>query len=249
MTVLSASACGFLSIFLGYHAMSFGLVWLHYTTDAARGKVQPSKAAAAASVVEWCPLWRLLTGGRRSTSRARHPRQDLYASVNILVSSLFAAVVGGCISAGRTRVVCDGNPLASAGGVARSFALSVLWQSVVEYYWHRVMHLPRVYRAMHKIHHFHKSPAPFDDLCIHPAEAFGYYVILYSTVLVVPQHLTAFLLYMALMGTCGVLDHSGVVLAVPGYAVVHHDKHHELFECNFGFPFVFMDLLHGTFSR
>ena len=35
--------------------------------------------------------------------------------------------------------------------------------------------------ALHRHHHFYKSPQPFDDLCIHPLEAFGYYVILYGS--------------------------------------------------------------------
>jgi sterol desaturase/sphingolipid hydroxylase (fatty acid hydroxylase superfamily) len=28
---------------------------------------------------------------------------------------------------------------------------------------------------------------------------------------------------------------------------VDHDMHHHYFDCNFAFPFVFMDLLHGTY--
>lgn len=58
----------------------------------------------------------------------------------------------------------------------------------------------------------------------------------------------AFLAYMALMGVTGMLDHAGIRASLPGlYHAEHHDAHHELFTCNFGFPFVFLDIMHGTF--
>lgn len=78
------------------------------------------------------------------------------------------------------------------------------------------MHLRPVYARLHKFHHFYKSPEPFDDLMIHPLEAFGYYLQLYSPPFVIAMPLSSFLVYMAVCGVCGVLDHSGVKLSVPG---------------------------------
>lgn len=69
---------------------------------------------------------------------------------------------------------------------------------------------------MHKFHHFYKSPEPFDDLMIHPLEAFGYYLQLYAPPFLFAMPLSSFLLYMSICGVCGVLDHSGVKLSVPG---------------------------------
>ena len=80
----------------------------------------------------------------------------------------------------------------------------------------RFMHLRPVYGRLHKFHHFYKSPEPFDDLMIHPLEAFGYYVQLYSPPFLIAMPLSSFLMYMAVCGVCGVLDHSGVKLSVPG---------------------------------
>ena len=112
-----------------------------------------------------------------------------------------------------------------------------------------MQHLPFLYRHCHKLHHFHKSPQPFDDLLIHPLEAFGYYLILYSPAFLVPQSVLSFVLYMAVMGVCGVLDHCGVDLRVWGlYDTREHDEHHRLFNVNFSFPFSFMDQLHGTYK-
>ena len=64
-------------------------------------------------------------------------------------------------------------------------------------------------------HHYYKSPQPFDDMYIHPLEAAGYYVILYSPAFVFRLHWIGFAVYMAIMGTCGVLDHCGIEVCAP----------------------------------
>jgi sterol desaturase/sphingolipid hydroxylase (fatty acid hydroxylase superfamily) len=115
------------------------------------------------------------------------------------------------------------------------------------------MHLPYLYAKLHRHHHTYKSPQVFDDLMIHPLEAFGYYVLLFSPSLVVSQHYAGMLIYMSLCGLFGVLDHSGIALRLgPFYDTRAHDVHHR---CGFGpavyknlaFPFTVMDVLHHTF--
>lgn len=51
---------------------------------------------------------------------------------------------------------------------------------------------------------------------IHPLEAFGYYLQLYSPPFIIPMPVSSFAVYMIVCGLCGVLDHSGVALSVPG---------------------------------
>lgn len=51
---------------------------------------------------------------------------------------------------------------------------------------------------------------------IHPLEAFGYYVLLYSPPFLFGMPVASFAVYMAVCGTCGVLDHAGIALSVPG---------------------------------
>ena len=164
---------------------------------------------------------------------------------------------------------------ARPGALLASFLACVLQQSVLEFYWHWAMHTPPLYRRLHAIHHYYKSPQPFDDLCIHPLEACGYFCILYSPAAVDlvapllqpllgpramlgPCHVIAFVAYMALCGVCGVLDHSGVRVrvALPGgrtlYDTEEHDAHHSCgfglgTALNLGFPFAALDRLHGTY--
>lgn len=136
-----------------------------------------------------------------------------------------------------------------AARILLQFVLAVVYENVVEYYWHRLMHTKLFYGAFHKHHHHYKAPEPWDDMYIHPLEAFGYYCILYGPPFLFSIHWWAFAAYMVVMGVCGILDHSGVKVVLPGiYDTAHHDAHHLKFEVNYAFPFPFMDLLHGTFE-
>ena len=46
--------------------------------------------------------------------------------------------------------------------------------TIFSYFWHRTMHIPFIYKRLHKVHHFYKSPMPLDDLFFHPLE-YGIY--------------------------------------------------------------------------
>ena len=110
------------------------------------------------------------------------------------------------------------------------------------------MHLKYFYSLFHKFHHTYKSPEPWDDMYIHPVEAIGYYIILYSPPVVYHMHRISFIIYMIIMGICGVLDHSGIKVDIPFlYNTIDHDNHHARFNVNFSFPFPYMDILHGTY--
>ncbi len=201
------------------------------------------------------PLWQLIRGAtpERDDGREMHPRHRAYASVNLFVSSCFAAFVAACARRGHSSL----RPLDASGrfpaaaallDVVVGFLKATAWQSVAEYYWHRLMHHRVFYRALHKIHHHYKSPSVWCDLCIHPVEAFGYYVILYSPAFVVDASVASFIAYMCVMGACGVFDHSGLRFRcyTGAYETAFHDKHHSLFAVNYAFPFEAMDVVHGT---
>jgi sterol desaturase/sphingolipid hydroxylase (fatty acid hydroxylase superfamily) len=193
-----------------------------------------------------------------SRKPGRAPQHSWFASINIVVASLFAGGTTEASLRGWSALRLDWAAVDAAAPsptvaakllhVALWFLAAWTWENVLEYAWHRAMHWPWCYRHLHKHHHFYKSPAPLDDMMIHPVEAFGYYALLYSPAFVMPMHSSAFLAYMGVMGVAGVLDHSGVHVEVPWlYNTADHDWHHRAFDVNYGFPHIFMDLLCGTF--
>lgn len=178
----------------------------------------------------------------------RAPLHGPVMLLNLCIASLVAGFTTECSVRQWNKMEFYPPTLQEAGVIAMQFLLAVVYQCVVEYYWHRLMHTKLFYASFHKYHHWYKSPEPWDDMYIHPLEAFGYYCILYGPPFLFRIHCWAFLGYMVVMGVCGILDHSGVRVEVPGlYNTEDHDNHHLRFEVNYSFPFPFMDLLHGTF--
>ena len=58
----------------------------------------------------------------------------------------------------------DFSPNPSVVRLGADFVVAFVWQSVVEYWWHRLMHTHACYSTMHKFHHFYRSPEPFCDM-------------------------------------------------------------------------------------
>jgi sterol desaturase/sphingolipid hydroxylase (fatty acid hydroxylase superfamily) len=252
LSVHPATVAVFAGILTFYLAGNSLLQKMYYTrrkAESADWKNQPARDEWVGEPVASSVWWPWRSADARP---GRHPYHFAIASFNTLMVACVAGYVAETTMRGTNKLFLsfpEGmSPASIALDLLRTFVLSVLFESVVEYYWHRAMHSPLLYARMHKLHHYYKSPAPFDDMMIHPLEAFGYYCILYGPAFVIPQHASSFLLYMGLMGVTGITDHSGIQMRLPWiYDTKDHDVHHELFNVNFGFPFIALDLLHGTY--
>lgn len=184
-----------------------------------------------------------------SSKPDRGPFHRILTTTNLIVATIFALIVSEVSVRQLNKMQFEHWESYGLISIFVDLCIAVTLENVMEYYWHRVMHLPYFYKRFHKMHHFYKAPEPWDDMYIHPVEAFGYYCILYSPPFIFQCHYFAFFGYMIIMGLCGVLDHCGVRLSVPNiYNTEDHDAHHELFEVNYAFPFPYMDLLHGTYQ-
>lgn len=235
----------FILQFGGYIAFSLFLQYSFYylrPKDKNKWKIQAKVPTVAVGRLWGHPII--------SNKPQRGKYHGVFALINLCLASAFVAATTECAVKGWNKMQFDAVGTSyQVCLIVGQFVWAVIWQCVVEYYWHRLMHLPYFYKAFHKFHHHYKAPEPWDDMYIHPLEAFGYYCILYSPPFLFPTHLYAFLAYMAVMGTCGVLDHSGIRLRLPGvYDTAEHDRHHEKYEVNYSFPFPHMDILHGTFD-
>jgi len=236
---------GFSFIFVGYNTLSHVLQVAFYRQRAGTlgWKSQPGAPSSCGKEADesWSPVVRLIRGARSGHSASdrvagtedqrsgRAPDHDWVSLVNLVVGSSMAGLCFELCRTGRSRMVfsvADGGGLL---GCAATTLGAVAYQLFVEYYWHRLMHLPWFYKRFHKMHHCYKAPRPFDDLYIHPLESFGYYCILYAPPFLFQIHALGFALYMATMGTAGVLDHSGVRAKVPLlYNTEDHDMHHQV---------------------
>lgn len=137
-----------------------------------------------------------------------------------------------------------------------SVALMIALHETYFYFTHRWMHWPKVFRAVHLVHHQSRNPTPFAAFAFHPLEAFIEAAALPLIVWLVPAHPAAILLFLLFMTVLGVTNHLGYEIYPAGTArhwfgrwwvgPTHHTQHHEAVRGNYGLYFTFWDRLLGT---
>lgn len=140
------------------------------------------------------------------------------------------------------------------------FIFSVLLTLVVHdtyFYWtHRLMHHPRLYRYVHKVHHLSTNPSPWAAMAFHPLEAVVEFGIIAIVPFLYPIHPFAIFLFLLAMMVYNVYGHLGYELYPKGFSrsilgkwintSVNHNQHHEFFTGNFGLYFLWWDRWMGT---
>lgn len=125
------------------------------------------------------------------------------------------------------------------------------------FYWtHRLMHRPRWFRVAHAVHHASRPPTAWAAMSFHPIEAISGAVVIPLLVFVIPIHVGALGLVLTVMTVMGVTNHMGWEIfpdfitrgRVGGWLITasHHQRHHELYGCNYGLYFRVWDRLCGT---
>ena len=125
------------------------------------------------------------------------------------------------------------------------------------FYWsHRWMHRPKPFRMAHAVHHASRPPTAWAAMAFHPIEALTGAFVIPLLVFLIPIHIGALGLVLAIMTVMGVTNHMGwelfprAVWAGPlgGWLITasHHQRHHEQYGCNFGLYFRVWDRLCGT---
>lgn len=125
------------------------------------------------------------------------------------------------------------------------------------FYWsHRLMHRPRWFRIAHAVHHASRPPTAWAAMSFHPVEALTGAFVIPLLVSVIPIHVSALGVVLATMTVMGVTNHMGWEI-FPRFlhsgplgrwliTASHHQRHHQLYGCNYGLYFRFWDRLCGT---
>ena len=125
------------------------------------------------------------------------------------------------------------------------------------FYWtHRIMHHPKLFKLIHKVHHQSTDPSPFAAFSFHPLEAIveaGAYII-FSFLF--PVHLGALLGWQLLQMILNVIGHLGYEIYPKGFnkhwlfkfktPSTHHNLHHSKFKGNYGLYFTMWDKICKT---
>ncbi len=126
------------------------------------------------------------------------------------------------------------------------------------YLFHRVAHIPPLFRLLHATHHKYENPRPLTLFVLNPIECLGFGALWLVVITVYPASMAAILIYLTLNVASGLMGHLGVEpfpalwTRLPGIALVStstfHAEHHADSVHNFGFYTLIWDRLFGTIS-
>jgi sterol desaturase/sphingolipid hydroxylase (fatty acid hydroxylase superfamily) len=210
----------------------------------------------------------LITSGAFAlATRAMHPR--LYTGLDRQIRreigwSLAAAAIYGVPAGvvawgwhnlGWTRIYSDVGvyPL---WYLPLSVLLYLMAHDTCFYWTHRWMHRPAIFRRVHAVHHASRPPTAWAAMSFHPLEALTGAVVIPLLVLVIPVHVAALGVVLAIMTLMGVTNHIGWEVfprwiwggPIGAWLITasHHQRHHDAYACNYGLYFRLWDRLCGT---
>jgi sterol desaturase/sphingolipid hydroxylase (fatty acid hydroxylase superfamily) len=124
------------------------------------------------------------------------------------------------------------------------------------YFTHRLMHHPKLFKHVHKVHHMSNNPTPWAAFSFHPLEALVEFGIIPIMVFLIPLYPAAILIFAVYMVTLNVLGHLGFEIFPKGFTQhkllglhntsTHHNMHHKYVNCNYGLFFNIWDRLMRT---
>ncbi len=140
-------------------------------------------------------------------------------------------------------------------GVFTFFVLAFLHDTY--FYWmHRLVHHPRIFKLVHRVHHDSITPSPWAAFSFHPLEAMLEALILPVLLWLIPVSPVVLMAFLVWMTVLGVINHLGYDPYFKGFdhhpvfkwmiSARHHDYHHTHPDRNFGLYFTFWDRWMGT---
>jgi lathosterol oxidase len=120
-------------------------------------------------------------------------------------------------------------------------------------YWaHRILHVPFLFRHIHRYHHRYLAPDAYTAMAMHPLEFATYQTVMLLPLFVLPLHAGGVILVLVYQNYVALLDHSGIDLHswLPWQPPTRfHDDHHVHFHVNYGQNMGVWDKIFGTHRR
>lgn len=203
-------------------------------------------------------LCRRYSESRRIQQRRAKPadvkRELRYSLQTIAVYATVALFTMEAIERGWTKLYLESEDH-GAWYLVLSIPLLLILHDTYFYWIHRLLHLPSLFRRIHRIHHLSVTPTVWAAYSFSVGEAFLMTIFVPLVILVLPIHPIALFTFLAIMVLRNAMGHSGVEFHHRGWidskldlftTVTHHDLHHQKFNGNYGLYFTWWDRLMGT---
>ena len=138
---------------------------------------------------------------------------------------------------------------------------------VVYYWFHRLLHYPKIYQRIHRFHHLEINPSPESSLCFHFVERFSYTVLfslpVFITSFVLGVSFQSIMLYLICFDVLNMKGHISTSNDVKNFSELereegenpnllytsrYHHIHHLLPTKNFSLFMPYVDKLFGTYK-
>jgi Delta7-sterol 5-desaturase len=137
-----------------------------------------------------------------------------------------------------------------------TFPFMLLIHDAYFYGMHRLMHQPRLFKYIHKVHHLSTNPSPWTAYAFHPLEAIIEAGIIPVIAFTLPVNISAFALFLLFQFFYNVYGHLGYELFPSRFnktwigrwvnTGTAHNQHHQFFHGNYGLYTLIWDRMFGT---
>ncbi|MEC5156382.1 lathosterol oxidase [Chryseobacterium sp. MP_3.2] len=193
----------------------------------------------------------------RPLKKAQVKKEIYWSVVSSAIFAFFGAILYFLWLNGKTAIYTD--PFEYGLWYLPLSLIVVLLIHETYYYWlHRLMHVPKVYKIVHKVHHQSLSTTPWTAFSFHPWESVLEALILPIILLIIPLNIYVLLIYLIFMTFSSVVNHLDIEIYPLWFRkstfgklwidATHHHYHHKEFTTNYGLYFTFWDKLMGTES-
>ena len=139
-----------------------------------------------------------------------------------------------------------------------SLLVALLLQETYYYWLHRWMHIPAIFKIVHKWHHESQIASPWTAFSFHPLEGLIQAMFLPLVLLFLPMNLYVLVIMLTIMSVSSVINHLDIeiypawfsrnVISRSMIGATHHSLHHKRYKYNFGLYFTWWDRLFKTES-
>ena len=201
--------------------------------------------------------WESRKINRKGYSAGQFKKEIIRSNITAIIFGIAGAFLLLFWQKGYTKLYVDIHAY-SLWWLPASLIVALLLQETYYYWLHRWMHMPKVFRIVHKWHHDSHIASPWTAFSFHPLEGLIQAIFLPLLLLFLPMNLYVLVIMLTIMSISSVINHLDIEIYPKWFSrnsitrsvigASHHALHHKQYKYNFGLYFTWWDKLIKTES-